>query len=130
MMIDSNNIEYINFLTSSSSGNIRSGLIAFLSSIRKSSNFLSYLDHLRTINKVKPGIYEKKQLSLNLKKDIKNKNLIEVLEQRLNLDYEKYKKIKYYAIQSTLSKISDTANLNLDKKYIYVYAPNYFIYLS
>ena len=130
MMIDKNNIEYINFLTSSSLGNIRSGLIAFLSSIRKSSNFISYLDHLRSINKVKPGIYEKKQLTINLKKDIKNKNLREILEQRLNLDYEEYKKIKNYAIQSTLRNISSTANLDLDNKYIYVYAPNYFSSLS
>ena len=130
MMIDKNNIEYINFLTSSSLGNIRSGLIAFLSSIRKSSNFLSYLDDLRSINKVQPGIYEKKQLTINLKKDNKNKKLKEVLEHRLNLDYEEYKKIKNYSIQSTLRNISSTANLDLDSKYIYVYAPNYFSSLS
>ena len=130
MMIDKNNIEYINFLTSSSLGNIRSGFIAFLNSIRKSSNFLSYIDDLRSRNKVKPGIYEKKQLTINLETNIKNKNLKEVLEQRLNLDFAEYEKIKNYAIQSTLRNISSTANLNLDNKYIYVYAPNYFSSLS
>jgi len=126
MMIDKNNIEYINFLTSSSLGNMRSGFITFLNSIRKSSNFLSYLDDLRSRNKVKPGIYEKKQLTINVKTDIKNKNLREVLKKRLNLDYEEYEKIKNYAIQSTLRNISSTANINLDIKYVYVYAPNYF----
>ena len=130
MMIDQNNIEYINFLTSSSLGNIRSGFIAFLNSIRKSSNFLSYIDDLRSKNKVKPGIYEKKQLTINSESYIKNNNLRELLEQRLNLDYEDYEKIKNYAIQSTLRNISSTANLDLDSKYIYVYAPNYFSSLS
>ena len=130
MMIDKNNIEYINFLTSSSLGNMRSGFITFLNSIRKSSNFLSYLADLRSRNKVKPGIYEKKQLTIYSKSEIKNKNLREVLENRLNLKYEEYKKIKNYAIQSTLRNISSTANLNLDIKYIYVYAPNYFSSLS
>ena len=130
MMIDKNNIEYINFLTSSSLGNIRSGFISFLNSIRKSSKFLSYIDDLRSSNKLKPGIYEKKQFTINVESHIKNKNLREVLEQRLNLDYEEYKKIKNYAIQSTLRNISSTANLNIDSKYIYVYAPNYFSSLS
>ena len=130
MMIDKNNIEYINFLTSSSLGNIRSGFIAFSNSIRKSSNFLSYIDNLRSKNKVKPGTYEKKQLTINLETKIKNKNLKEVLEQRLNLDFVEYQKIKNYAIQSTLRNISSTSNLNLHSKYIYVYAPNYFSSLS
>ena len=130
MMIDKNNIEYINFLTSSSLGNIRSGFIAFSNSIRKSSNFLSYIDNLRSINKVNPGTYEKKQLTINLETKIKNKNLKEVLEQRLDLDFAEYQKIKNYAIQSTLRNISSTSNLNLDSKYIYVYAPNYFSSLS
>ena len=85
---------------------------------------------MRSRNKVKPGIYEKKQLTIYLKSEIKNKNLREVLKNRLNLDYEEYKKIKNYAIQSTLRNISSTANLNLDIKYFYVYAPNYFSSLS
>ena len=130
MMIDKNNIEYIKFLTSSSLGNMRSGFITFSNSIRKSSNFLSYIDNLRSNNKVKPGTYEKKQLTINLETKIKNKNLKEVLEHRLNLDFVEYQKIKNYAIQSTLRNISSTSNLNLDSKYIYVYAPNYFSSLS
>jgi len=130
MMINKNNIEYINFLTSSSLGNIRSGFIAFSNSIRKNSNFISYIDALRSKNKVNPGIYEKKQLTINLEPSIKNMNLREVLENRLKLDYEEYEKIKNYAIKSTVRNISSTANLNLDSKYIYVYAPNYFSSLS
>ena len=130
MMIDQNNIEYINFLTSSSLGNIRSGFIAFLNSVKKSSNLLTFIDDLRSKNKVKPGIYEKKQLTINSESYIKNNNLKELLEQRLSLDYEDYEKIKNYAIQSTLRNISSTSNLNLDIKYIYVYAPNYFSSLS
>ena len=130
MMIDKNNIQYIDFLTSGSQGNIRSGFIVFLNSIRKNSDFLSYIDNLRSKNKVKPGTYEKKQLTINLETKIKNKNLKEVLEQRLNLDFAEYQKIKNYAIQSTLRNISSTSNLNLDSKYIYVYAPNYFSSLS
>ena len=112
MMIDENNIEYINFLASSSLGNIRSGYTAFLNSIRKSSNFLSYIDYLRSRNKVKPGFYEKKQLTIHVEENTRNKNLREVLEQRLNLNYEEYEIIKNYAIQSTLRNINSTANLN------------------
>ena len=130
MMIDKNNIGYVNFLTSSSLGNIRSGFITFLTSIRKSSNFLSYIDNLKSTNKVKPGTYERKQLTLNEETNIKNKNLKEVLEHRLNLDFAEYEKIKNYAIQSTLRNISSTSNLELKNKYIYVYAPNYFSSLS
>ena len=104
-MIDKNNIEYINFLTSSSLGNI-SGFIAFSNALRYNSNFLTYIDNLRSIKKVKPGTYEKKQLTVFLKTDIKNKNLKEVLKHRLNLDYEEYEEIKNYAIQSTLRNIS------------------------
>ena len=130
MMIDKNNIEYINFLTSSSLGNMRSGFTALSNSIRKSSNLLTYIDNFRSKNKLKPGTYEKKQLTINLETKIKNKNLKEVLEQRLNLDLAEYQNIKNYAIQSTLRNISSTSNLNLDSKYIYVYAPNYFSSLS
>ncbi len=130
MMIDENNIEYVNFLTSSSQGNIRSGLITFLNSIRTSSNFLSYIDHLRSMNKVKPGTFEKKQLTINVEDNINNLNLKEVLEKRLNLDFIEYEKIKSYAVQSTLRNISSTANIASQYKYIYVYAPNYFSSLS
>ena len=130
MMIDKNNIDYVNFLTSSSLGNIRSGFITFLTSIRKSSNFLSYIDNLRSTNKVRPGIYERRQLTLNVETNIKNKNLKEVLEQKLKLDIAEYEMIKNYAIKSTLRNISSTANLDLNNKYIYVYAPNYFSSLS
>jgi hypothetical protein len=130
MMINKSNIEYVNFLTSSSLGNIRSGFIAFLNSIKKSSYFLSYIDDLKSINKVKPGTYEKKQLTINVESNKKNKNLAEVIEQILNLDFAEYEKIKNYAIESTLRNISSTANLDLDSKYIYVYAPNYFSSLS
>ena len=130
MMIDKNNIQYIDFLTSGSQGNIRSGFIVFLNSIRKKSAFLSYIDDLRSKNKVRPGIYEKKQLTINLETNIKNMSLREVLKQRLNLGFEEYEKIKNYSVDSTLRNISSTANLNLDSKYIYVYAPTYFSSLS
>ncbi|OUL43554.1 hypothetical protein B0W81_03370 [Prochlorococcus sp. HOT_208_60] len=129
-MINKTNIKYINFLTSSSLGNIRSGFLAFLNSIRRSSNFISYVDDLKSRNKVKPGIYERKQLTVNLEANVKNKNLKEVLKQKLNLDFAEYEKIKNYAIQSTLRNINSTANFNLDNNYIYVYAPNYFSSLS
>ena len=130
MMMAQQNIEYINFLTSSSQGNIKSGLIAFLNSIRKKSNFISYIDNLKSRNKTKPGIYEKKQLTIYSEKNIKNKNLIEVLEKVFNIDHKEYEKIKNYSIQSTFRNLSATANLNLPNKYIYVYAPNYFSSLS
>ena len=130
MMIDKNNIAYVNSLTNISLGNIRSGFNSFLTSIRKSSNILNYIDSLRSRNKVNPGTYERIQLTLNLETNIKNKNLKEVLEKRLNLDFAEYEKIKNYAIQSTLRNISSTANLDLNNKYIYVYAPNYFSSLS
>ena len=130
MMIDKKNIEYVNFITSSSLGNIRSGFVAFLNSIRKNSNFLSYLDDLKSINKVKPGTYEKKQLTINVETNRKNKNLKEVLEHRLNLDFAEYEKIRNYSIKSTLRNINSNANLDLKNKYIYVYAPNYFSSMS
>ena len=130
MMIDKKNIEYINFLTSISQGNIKNGFIAFTNSIRKSSNFLTYIYDLRSRNKINPGTYEKKQLTITLETSMKNNNLREVLKKRFNLDYEKYEMIRNYAIQSTIRNISSTAVLNLENRYIYVYAPNYFSSLS
>ena len=65
---------------------------------------------MRFKNKMKPGFYEKKQLTINLEVNKKNRNLKEVLEQRLNLDYEEYEN-KNYAIKSTLRNISATAIL-------------------
>ena len=130
MMIDKNNIEYINFLSSSSLGNIKSGFLSFLNSIKSRSNFFSYLDHLKSINKIKPGFYERKQLTINTESYDGNKNLKEILKVRFNLNFEEYEKIKNYSISSVVRNINSNSNLNEDTNYIYVYAPNYFSTLS
>ena len=52
------------------------------------------------------------------------------MNERFNLNFEEYNKIKKYSIQSTLRNIRSTNNLKNDSKYIYVYAPNYFSSLS
>ena len=130
MMINKTNIEYINFLASSSLGNIKSGFYAFVNSLKTSSNFLSYLDSLVSNKKTKPGFFEKRQLTIIMDSYSENKNLKQILNDRFNLDFEEYKKIKNYAIKSTLRNISANSNLKFDGKYIYVYAPNYFNSLS
>jgi len=129
MMINESSIEYINFLTSSSLGNIKSGFYSLLNSLKTSSNFLSYLEYSSKGKKIKPGFYEKKQLTINIQTN-NNLNLREILNQRFNLDFEEYEKIKNYAIQSTLRNISSTSNLSPYIRYVYVYAPNYFSSLS
>ena len=129
MMINESSIEYINFLTSSSLGNIKSGFYSLLNSLKTSSNFLSYLEYSSKGKKIKPGFYEKKQLTINIQTN-NNLNLREILNQRFNLDFEEYEKIKNYAIQSTLRNISSTSNLSPHIRYVYVYAPNYFSSLS
>ena len=129
MMLNESNIEYINFLTSSSLGNIKSGFYSLLNSVKTSSNFLSYLDYLAKGKKIKPGFYEKNQLTINIQPN-NNLNLKEILNQRFNLDFKEYEKIKNYAIKSTLRNVSSISNLSPDIKYIYVYAPNYFSSLS
>ena len=130
MMIDKNNIEYFNFLSSSSLGNIKSGFLAFLNSIKSKSNLFSYLDYLKSIKKVEPGFYERKQLTVNYKSEKENLNLNEILNERFNLTFEEYERIKSYSISSTLRNISSNSNLKIDSDYIYVYAPNYFSSLS
>ena len=130
MMINELNIEYINFLTSSSLGNLKSGFFSFINSIKTNSKLLSYLDYLKSTKKIKPGVYEKVQLTLDIQPNKQNKNLEEILSDRFNLDLQEYEKIKNYSIQSTLRNILATSNLKFDGKYIYVYAPNYFSSLS
>ena len=130
MMIDRKNIEYINFLTSSSLGNIRSGFFAFINSLKMRSSFLTYIDNFTAYKKVRPGKYEKKQFTINMVSDVDNKNLRQIIKKRFNLDFEKYVNIKNYAIQSTLRNISSTGNISFKSNYIYVYAPNFFSSLS
>ncbi len=130
MMINKLNIEYINFLTSSSLGNIKSGIFLFINSIKTRSKFLSYLDYLASTKKLKPGFYEKAQLTIDVQPYYQSKNLEEILISRFNLDLKEYEKIKNYSVKSTLRNIVATSNLNFESKYIYVYAPNYFSSLS
>ena len=114
MMIDENNIEYIKFLNS----------------IKLKSNLFSYLDYLKSINKVEPGFYERRQLTVTYKSEKENLNLNEILNERFNLTFQEYERIKSYSISSTLRNISSNSNLKIDSEYIYVYAPNYFSSLS
>ena len=130
MMINKTNIEYINFLTSSSLGNIKSGFFTFINSLKTSSNFLSNLDNLLASKKAEPGFYEKEQLTIDIQLSEKNKNLEEIITESFNLNFEEYERIKRYAIKSTIRNISATSNLEVDNKYLYVYAPNYFSSLS
>lgn len=130
MMINKTNIEYVNFLTSSSLGNIKSGFFTFINSLKTSSNFLSNLDNLLASKKAEPGFYEKEQLTIDIQLSEKNKNLEEIITESFNLNFEEYERIKRYAIKSTIRNISATSNLEVDKKYLYVYAPNYFSSLS
>ena len=130
MMINKTNIEYINFLTSSSLGNIKSGFSSFINSLKTSSHFLSYLNSLEFFKKIKPGFYEKKQLTIDIEFSTKNKSLKEILNERFDLNIDEYEKIKNYAIRSTIRNLSSTSNLRIDSKFIYIYAPNYFSSLS
>ncbi len=130
MMIDKNNIKYINFLSSSSLGNIKSGLFSFLNSIKSRSHFFSYLDYLKSINEIKTGFYERKQLTINTDSYKENKKLKEIINLRFNLNFEEYEKIKSYSISSVVRNINSNSNLNLGGNYLYVYAPNYFSTLS
>ena len=130
MMINKTNIEYINFLTSSSLGNIKSGFSSFINSLKTSSHFFSYLDSLVFSKNIKPGFYEKKQFTIDNEFRTKNKNLKEILNERFDLNIKEYEKIKNYAIQSTIRNLSSSSNLKVDSNYIYIYAPNYFSSLS
>ena len=130
MMINKLNIDYINFLTSSSLGNIKSGIFSFINSLKTSSEVLSYLDYLTTTKKVKPGFYEKVQLTIDNRLNDQNKNLKEIINDRFNLELREYERIKNYSIESTLRNISANSKIESDIKYIYVYAPNYFSSLS
>ena len=88
MMIKNSNIEYINFLTSSSLGNIKGGILSFINSIKTSSKLFSYLDYLASTKKLKPGVYEKVQLTIDIQTNYQNKTLEEVVNNRFNLDLQ------------------------------------------
>ena len=130
MMINKLSIEYINFLASSSLGNIKSGIFSLLTAIKTNSRILSYFDNLSLIKKIKPGAYEKVQLTIDIQSNNQDKNFKEIINDSFNLDLQEYEKIKKYSIKSTLRNIIATSNIELERKYIYVYAPNYFSSLS
>ena len=92
--------------------------------------YLFIIYFLSSSKNIKPGFYEKEQLTINIQLSSKNKNLKEIIKNSFNINFNEYEKIKNYAIKSTIRNITSTSNIKNDSKYIYVYAPNYFSSLS
>ena len=127
MMIEKTTIDYINFLTSSSSGNITSGFISFINSIKAKSRIIKLFDNFysETFRKTK---YNKKfELVINESKISASNDLKDIIERSFGMDFEKYKLIRDYSVNSTIRNLKATSSaLNPGIKYVYVYAPTYF----
>ena len=131
MMIEKTNIDYINFLSSSSSGNIKSGLFAFINSIKSKSNSLKVLDRIykKTFGNTK---YNRRlELVINQNSSLPSDDLKEIIKNSFGLTFERYTKIRNYFVKSTIRNISASSNLLYPEiKYVYVYAPTFFSSLS
>ena len=127
MMIEKTTIDYINFLTSSSSGNITSGFISFINSIKAKSRIIKLFDNFysETFRKTK---YNKKfELVINEYKISASNDLKDIIERSFGMDFEKYKLIRDYSVKSTIRNLKATSSaLYPGIKYVYVYAPTYF----
>jgi len=131
MMIEKTTIEYINFLTSSTSGNIKSGFSAFINAIKAKSRLINIFDNIYKKN-FKNTIYDKKAELVIQEENISAKNNIEdIVERSFGINYEKYEIIRDYSIKSTIRNLKASSNLlNPNINYVYVYAPTYFSSLS
>tara|TARA_B100000674_G_C37911882_1_gene948996 strand:- start:362 stop:1666 length:1305 start_codon:yes stop_codon:yes gene_type:complete len=138
MMIEKTNIDYINFLSSSSSGNIKSGLFAFINSIKSKSNLLEVLDRIykktfsSTKRKIINNVYNRNlELVINQNTTLPSNNLKEIIKNSFGLTFEEYINIRNYFVKSTIRNISASSNLlHPEIKYVYVYAPTFFSSLS
>ena len=127
MMIEKSTIDYINFLSSSTSGNIRSGFTSFVNSIKAKSRIIKLFESIykRTFRNTK---YDKKiELVINDDKFLSSGNLKDIVERSFGINLEKYRLIRDYSVNSTIRNLKASSNLlNPEIKYIYVYAPTYF----
>ena len=130
MMIEKTTIDYINFLSSSSLGNIKSGLTSFINSIKARSKLLKVFEGIhKNFQKTK---YNKKiELVINQDKNSASENLKEIIENSFGITFEQYTKIRDYHIGSIIRNLRASSNLlNPEIEYVYVYAPTYFSSLS
>ena len=131
MMIEKTTIEYINFLTSSTSGNIKSGFSSFINAIKAKSRVINIFDNI--YKKIfRNTIYNKKTELVIHEENISAKNNIkDIVERSFGINYEKYEIIRDYSINSTIRNLKASSNLlNPEINYVYVYAPTYFSSLS
>ena len=131
MMIEKTTIEYINFLSSSSNGNILSGITAFTNSIKAKSRIIYLFENIykKTFKNTKFN----KKMELVIKDDqiTVSNNLKDIVKRSFGIDFEKYKTIRNYAVNSTMRNLKASSNLlNPEIQYIYVYAPTYFSSLT
>ena len=131
MMIEKTTIEYINFLTSSSSGNIKSGFSSFINAIKANSRLINIFDSIYR-NNFRNTIYNKKtELVINAENIAAKDNIKDIVERSFGINYEHYQIIRDYSINSTIRNLKASSNLlNPEIKYLYVYAPTYFSSLS
>ena len=131
MMIEKTTIEYINFLSSSTSGNIKSGFSSFISAIKAKSRIINIFDNIykKIFNNT---IYNKKtELVINDDDNSASSNLKDIVERSFGINYEKYEILRDYSINSTIRNLKASSNLlNPEINYVYVYAPSYFSSLS
>ena len=131
MMIEKTTIEYINFLTSSTSGNIKSGFSSFINAIKAKSRVINIFDNIYKKN-FRNTIYNKKTELVIHEENISAKNNIkDIVERSFGINFEKYEIIRDYSINSTIRNLKGSSNmLNPEIDYVYVYAPTYFSSLS
>jgi len=127
MMIEKTTIEYINFLSSSTSGNIKSGFSSFINAIKANSRIINIFDNIYK-KSFSNTIYNKKiELVINDDDNSASGNLEDIVERSFGINYEKYEIIRDYSINSTIRNLKASSNLlNPEINYVYVYAPTYF----
>ena len=127
MMIEKTTIDYINFLSSSTSGNIRSGFSSLTNSIKAKSRLVKLFDSFYNKNIRNTKYNKKNELVLNESELSASDNLKDIVERSFGLNFEQYRIIRDYSVNSTIRNLkASSGSLNPRIKYVYVYAPTYF----
>ena len=131
MMIEKTTIEYINSLTSSTSGNIKSGFSSFINAIKAKSRVINIFDNIYKKSFSKTIYNKKTELVINDDDNSASVNLKDIVERSFGINFKKYEIIRDYSINSTIRNLKASSNLlNPEINYVYVYAPTYFSSLS
>ncbi len=132
LMIHSKSIKYLDYISSSYTGNVISAINGLVSALSQKSYTYKLLKNVRhsAIALTKSKI-DKSELIIDTEGYNSLTDLRDILNRRFSIDYKKYIEIRDYFISSVVRNITATSVMLYNKgHYVYIYAPTYFSTLN